>query len=185
MYNYQTCQYTLLLCFIGMLLFSCERGTGWAEELSHDFPRTEEEIVKTLQRKGIHRKGPKAVVDDYSSLLQENPSARAFIHFDFDSAAIKPESYSLLQEYGKALQHGLKDAVLIIAGHTDSVGTETYNMKLSRHRAEAVKTFLVSHYQIDADRLLVQAYGENQPITSNTTKEGRSLNRRVEFINIQ
>jgi outer membrane protein OmpA-like peptidoglycan-associated protein len=155
-----------------------------AENEKHDFPLTKQEIVNTLQRKGVHRKGPLDIASDYESLIKENPTAKALICFDFDSAAIRPESYPLLKEYAKALQEELKGATLIIAGHTDNIGTDAYNLTLSQRRAEAVKSFLVSQCQIDKARLRIQAYGESQPIGSNSSREARALNRRVEFINI-
>ena len=74
---------------------------------------------------------------------------------------------------------------LVVAGHTDSVGTDEYNMGLSKRRAQAVKEFLVSAYQIDVNRLIVRWFGERQPFTSNDTEAGRAKNRRVEFIRIQ
>jgi len=145
------------------------------------FPTTEAEIVQALtpqpirQRKGFGGKGVKAIRKD-------NPKVGAFILFDFDSAIIKPESYPLLREFAHALQGGLADANIMIAGHTDHKGTANYNFRLSEHRAEAVKNFLVSAYQIEENRLTLKAYGENQPIDSNETEQGRKRNRRVEFI---
>ena len=65
-------------------------------------------------------------------------------------------------------------------GHTDSVGTAAYNMKLSQRRANAVKAYLVN-MGIDAQRLSTAGYGLTKPVASNDTVEGRSLNRRVEI----
>ncbi len=66
-----------------------------------------------------------------------------------------------------------------IAGHTDSVGADAYNQKLSQRRADAVKAMLVSRFGIDASRLTAVGYGESKPIASNNTAEGRAQNRRV------
>ena len=109
----------------------------------------------------------------------------ALILFDYNSAAIKEESKPLLRMYGKVLQDELADTVLIVAGHTDSKGSDQYNLGLSRRRAEAVRQFFVSEYQIAENRLLIKPYGEKKPIESNATDEGRAKNRRVEFIRIQ
>jgi len=68
-----------------------------------------------------------------------------------------------------------------IEGHTDSVGPEAYNMKLSLQRAEAVMKYLVSQ-GVDADRMEVLGKGEDYPVASNDTDEGRAHNRRIEFI---
>ena len=156
-----------------------------AEDEKKEFPLTKQAIVSTLQRKGVHRKGPLDIAGDYENLVKENPTAKALIHFDFDSARIRPESYPLLEKYAEALREELKDATLIIAGHTDNIGSDAYNLALSLRRAKAVKSFLGSRHQIDEARLRIQAYGESQPIGSNHTPEARALNRRVEFINIR
>jgi OOP family OmpA-OmpF porin len=66
-----------------------------------------------------------------------------------------------------------------IAGHTDNVGSDSYNMKLSQRRADAVKAMLVSRFNIDPSRLTAIGYGETQPIASNSNAEGRAQNRRV------
>ena len=71
------------------------------------------------------------------------------------------------------------DLNVVIEGHTDSVGTAAYNKKLSQRRAEAVKEYMVGN-GIDANRLKAQSFGEDKPIASNKTKEGRQQNRRVE-----
>ena len=105
--------------------------------------------------------------------------------FDYNSANIKEESKPLLHKYGKVLQSELADAVLIIAGHTDSIGSDVYNLALSRRRAEAVKAFLITEYQLSEQRFIIKPYGESKPIASNDTDEGRAQNRRVEFIRIQ
>ncbi len=117
-----------------------------------------------------------------SEIAEDKPRVGALIQFDFDSDAIKSESYPLLREFGAVFQKDLPDAVFVIEGHADSKGTDEYNMRLSWQRAEAVRQFLTSMFQIDAGRLDVIAHGESRPIASNNTEDGRSLNRRVEFI---
>ena len=67
-----------------------------------------------------------------------------------------------------------------IDGHTDSVGSEAYNMRLSQARARAVVEYLVKH-GINRDRLVAKGFGEGKPVAPNTTPEGRAKNRRVEF----
>jgi outer membrane protein OmpA-like peptidoglycan-associated protein len=68
-----------------------------------------------------------------------------------------------------------------IEGHTDSVGTELYNLGLGKRRAEAVKGYLVLRHQVDSNRMTTLSYGESRPIADNRTSEGRTQNRRVEF----
>lgn len=101
------------------------------------------------------------------------------IYFDFDRATIKPESYETLQKLTQYLDFYAHYKVEI-QGHTDSVGSEVYNQKLSDRRANAVKTYLAEH-GIEAERLTAIGYGESRPRRSNKTKAGRDANRRTEF----
>ena len=113
------------------------------------------------------------------------PKAKALIKFSFDSFEIEPASKPLLDEYGQALQEDLKDAVVVIAGHTDAAGTVAYNDRLSLKRAETVRHYLISKHGIAPDRLSCQGYGEKRPIKPNTDEYGRAMNRRVEFIRLE
>jgi len=115
----------------------------------------------------------------------EPPKVAALINFKFDSAVILEKSKPILDKFGQALQSDeLAHSVLMIAGHTDSVGSDIYNLSLSYQRAEAVKNYLLKNYKLTEQRLVIRAYGEEQPIDSNETEQGRTLNRRVEFIRI-
>jgi outer membrane protein OmpA-like peptidoglycan-associated protein len=71
---------------------------------------------------------------------------------------------------------------LLIEGHTDSVGNAAQNLDLSKRRAAAVKTVLVGQFKVDAARLTTDGLGAAKPIDSNDTPQGRSQNRRVEFV---
>lgn len=73
---------------------------------------------------------------------------------------------------------------LNIVGHTDSDGDENSNLTLSKNRAESVKKALVSVYGVDANRLSTDGKGESEPVGDNNTSDGKSQNRRVEFIKI-
>jgi outer membrane protein OmpA-like peptidoglycan-associated protein len=107
------------------------------------------------------------------------------IHFAFDSAELLPQATSNLRSLGDALQSPqLGDYRIRIEGHTDSTGPDAYNLHLSDRRAHSVKQYLVEHFQIDPDRLITEGYGENEPISSNDTREGRQKNRRAEFVNV-
>lgn len=99
-------------------------------------------------------------------------------YFDFDKASLKPEGQRKLNEIASRLTQMALE-VVVATGHTDSIGTEKYNENLSRRRAEAVKTFLESR-GLPADRIHIDAQGEKQPVASNTTRDGRAKNRRVE-----
>ena len=99
--------------------------------------------------------------------------------FDFDSSAIKPEAAVVLQEVAAMLKQNAGKTVTI-EGHTCSIGTEQYNQGLSERRANSVKKFLADK-GIDSARLSAQGIGEARPVADNTTEDGRSRNRRVEF----
>jgi OmpA-OmpF porin, OOP family len=99
--------------------------------------------------------------------------------FDFDKAVLKPEGKAKLDDLVGKVQ-GINLEVIIAVGHTDSVGTDTYNQKLSVRRAEAVKAYLVSK-GIEKNRVYTEGKGEKQPVADNKTAEGRAKNRRVEI----
>jgi outer membrane protein OmpA-like peptidoglycan-associated protein len=104
------------------------------------------------------------------------------IRFDFDSANLTPHARKNLAEFGKSmLDPSLKEKRFIIAGHTDDIGEDDYNVELSRRRAESVKKYLVSQYGINPDILLTKAYGESKPHDPRKTEAARDANRRVEF----
>lgn len=100
------------------------------------------------------------------------------LEFDFGKATIRSTSYASLNRVADLLKS--KDFSLKLAGHTDNVGSDAANLKLSKDRAESVKSYLVSQ-GANASRVEATGYGESQPISSNNTASGRQNNRRVEF----
>ena len=99
--------------------------------------------------------------------------------FDFDKAVLKPEGKAKLDDLvGKVKAISLE--VVIAVGHTDAIGSDAYNQKLSVRRAEAVKAYLVSK-GIEKNRVYTEGKGEKQPVADNKTAEGRAKNRRVEI----
>jgi OOP family OmpA-OmpF porin len=107
------------------------------------------------------------------------------VNFDYDKASIKSEFAPVLDEAAQVLKDNPQISVTI-EGHTDSIGSESYNQRLSERRAEAVRRYLVER-GVAASRLEIRGYGESQPVASNTTPEGkdnpegRALNRRAEL----
>jgi len=103
------------------------------------------------------------------------------IAFESNQYNINPEYYDVLEEVANAV-NAYPDARVLIEGHTDDVGSDSYNMNLSSARANAVLTYLVETFQIDPRRLSATGYGESRAISDNSTEEGRSGNRRVEIV---
>ncbi|HWR76051.1 MAG TPA: OmpA family protein [Thiobacillus sp.] len=102
------------------------------------------------------------------------------VNFDFDKAALRQEDIAGLDKDVATLKTW-GDVDIEVAGHTDSRGSDKYNMNLSRQRAEAVRNFLIGK-GVSADRLTAKGYGESQPVADNATDEGRFKNRRVELV---
>jgi outer membrane protein OmpA-like peptidoglycan-associated protein len=107
------------------------------------------------------------------------------VYFEFAKSDIKPESYGVLDGAAKTIKTvfaGNPDVKIEVQGHTDSVGSDKYNLNLSNERAGSVKEYLVINHGIDPQRLLARGYGESSPVASNKTESGRQKNRRVEFV---
>jgi OOP family OmpA-OmpF porin len=101
------------------------------------------------------------------------------INFASGQAVIPPAEYPILDQVVQVLKANEKVRVEI-GGHTDSVGGDAYNQGLSERRAQSVMNYLIQR-GIVASRLEARGYGEYQPVASNTTRDGRSQNRRIEF----
>ena len=99
--------------------------------------------------------------------------------FDFDKSVLKPEGKAKLDDLVSKIK-GINLEVIIAVGHTDSIGSDAYNQKLSVRRSEAVKAYLVSK-GVEKNRVYTEGKGEKQPVADNKTKEGRAQNRRVEI----
>ena len=111
--------------------------------------------------------------------VSEKVTFAADAFFDFDKSVIKPAGKAKLDDLiGKIKDINLE--VIIAVGHTDSVGSDKYNQKLSVRRSEAVKAYLVSK-GIEKNRVYTEGKGEKQPVADNKTAEGRAKNRRVEI----
>ena len=119
--------------------------------------------------------------DIYLRPIKKGSSVRLNnLFFEFNSAILTNESKTELNKIVKFLTSN-PETKIIIAGHTDNLGTEGYNMILSEKRAKAVYNYLINH-EINSDNLTFIGYGEKQPIASNEDENGREINRRIEFI---
>jgi OOP family OmpA-OmpF porin len=111
--------------------------------------------------------------------ITEKGRATLNVEFEFDKANIKKNFYKEIDELAEVMKE-YPDIKIVIEGHTDNRGSAAYNQKLSQERAEAVKKYMVDKCGIDSARLTTKGFGLTNPIASNTTKEGRQKNRRVE-----
>jgi len=111
--------------------------------------------------------------------VAEKVTLAADVLFDFDKAVLKNEGKAKLDDLAAKVK-AINLEVVIAIGHTDSVGSDAYNQKLSVRRAESVKSYLVSK-GVEPNRIYTEGKGEKQPVASNKTKDGRAKNRRVEI----
>jgi OOP family OmpA-OmpF porin len=109
----------------------------------------------------------------------ETPGVYSNIQFEFDSSVLRTSSYPTLDRVSSELRSN-SSWTLSLNGYASSEGTAAHNLRLSRDRANSVKTYLVNS-GVDAKRIKTKGYGETNPIADNSTEEGRVLNRRVEF----
>lgn len=126
-----------------------------------------EEIERDLEGAKIERIGEGIKITFDSGLL-----------FDFDKSDLKPVSRTNLTNLAVILNK-YPDTNILLEGHTDAIGSNDYNMDLSRRRAQSVGNYLASQ-QVMESRFTIMAYGEDQPIASNDDESGRAQNRRVE-----
>ena len=99
--------------------------------------------------------------------------------FDFDKSTIKPEAAKILDRL-VAFMNENKASKVALAGHTNNIGTEAYNMRLSNRRWMSVRDYVVKH-GVESGRVSGQGFGESKPIADNKNAEGRAKNRRVEI----
>lgn len=106
-------------------------------------------------------------------------SLKGDVTFDYDSASVRPGLNSEIDRISNVLIE-YPQTVILVEGHTDSTGSESYNLDLSQRRADSVKNLIVMR-GISSGRIETKAYGESLPIADNNTETGRAMNRRVEI----
>lgn len=124
-----------------------------------------------------------AAPDIRSKLITEGKLVSYGIYFDVNKDIVKPESFGTLSDIAKTLKEN-PTVKIKIAGHTDSDGDAAKNLDLSKRRAIAVKNALSTDFGIDDSRIQTDGKGESEPISPNTTTEGKAKNRRVEFVKL-
>ena len=110
-------------------------------------------------------------------------AADLVVHFAFAKANLDAAARSQLDEFAQKIMTSPNYAV-IIEGHTDYVGPESKNKTLGQRRADAVRDYFVTQWKIDSGRFMTRSFGEDAPVASNQTKEGRSQNRRAEIFRV-
>ncbi|MBS9723098.1 OmpA family protein [Stutzerimonas stutzeri] len=122
---------------------------------------------------------PAPIVDNEPEPAPEVVRVELDVKFDFDKSRVREESYSDIKNLADFMQQ-YPQTTTVVEGHTDSVGTDQYNQRLSERRAEAVRNVLVNEYGVQGNRVNSVGYGESRPVADNSTEEGRQINRRVE-----
>ena len=135
--------------------------------IGHTMDKQAQELEQNIPGATVQRVGEGIQVTFDSGLL-----------FDFDSDVVRSEARTNLRNLAASLDK-YPGSDLLIAGHTDSVGTEAYNLGLSERRAEAAATYLAAQ-GVDRSRMRAKGLGETEPVMPNDTESGRSKNRRVE-----
>jgi len=166
-------------------LEAAEKARLAAEEAEKRTQILEQEMAKRLQRiqeiakesKGkIEIVTPEAVKPGDSILVSMR------INFDFDKADIRPDEYETMHKVGEIL-NTYPESKVHISGHTDFIGPDDYNIRLSQRRVTSVISFLTIRENVSYDRFFMPiGYGELRPVDTNTTPEGRFRNRRVDFM---
>ncbi|MGV0006217.1 MAG: OmpA family protein [Candidatus Porifericomitaceae bacterium WSBS_2022_MAG_OTU9] len=123
---------------------------------------------------------------DYTGcpIVGERISTLENIHFAFNQAKLMPITKLVLDGLAESMK-SLPGMRISVEGHTDDIGSQEYNLSLSRRRARSAVTYLVRQHGIDSGRFVVVAHGKQNPIAGNDTESGRSSNRRVELIVIE
>lgn len=137
--------------------------------IGRNMDKQAKEIKETLPGAEVERVG-----EGIKVTMKEN-----MVNFGFDSSDLTSAAKANLDKLAQVLKNNM-DTNINIYGHTDSKGTDAYNLSLSERRAAAVKNYLVSQ-GVSASRMFTMGVGEKEPVASNDTDAGRAENRRVEF----
>jgi outer membrane protein OmpA-like peptidoglycan-associated protein len=142
----------------------------------------EDRFVRTIRGRAT-RSLSSSEREEIATIAKDKPNIDLEINFDYNSADISKKSLPSVQALGKALTNpDLKGSTFVVAGHTDAVGSETYNQDLSERRADSIKRYLVDKYSIPGPDLVTVGYGKTKlKDPNNPTSE---VNRRVQVVNM-
>ena len=104
------------------------------------------------------------------------------VHFGFDVSTLSDEPKAALDDFAERVKTENKNVYIEIQGHTDSVGTDAYNLRLGMTRAKAAKTYLYTQHAIPLHRMSIFSYGESKPVVENDTPQNRAINRRITIV---
>jgi outer membrane protein OmpA-like peptidoglycan-associated protein len=149
-------------------------GDGYDDDVDR-CPKDPEDFDGIEDEDGCPEKDPVAYIDKNQIKITDK------IHFETDKAVIREISFDLISSIADLLSVNPDLLLVRIEGHTDNMGDELYNIRLSQNRATSVKQFLIN-LGIDASRLDAAGFGEARPIDTNETEAGKAANRRVEFL---
>ena len=141
-------------------------------------------MTGVVSREIINRGLKPILLKDELEKKIENERLSIFVYFDFESAELKAQGRAQLIEMAQTMlspQH--RDRVFLIEGHSDTLGSEAYNLGLSQRRAEEVRTFL-AFQGIKSDRLQIKGVGESRPLVLTGSIDEQGINRRVEFVRL-
>ena len=138
--------------------------------------RTAQEALKRAQDAGKLAEG---------KFLYETVLTDEKVKFGFDTSDLSPEAKAAIDGFAQQIATENKNVYVEIQGHTDSVGSDKYNEELGLLRAEAVRRYLSQAHTFPLHRINIISYGETAPISDNSSREGRSQNRRVALVVLQ
>ena len=166
-----------------------ETTTGLNEN-QQKFSKTTEEALARAEKALTHAEKALTHAEEAGTLakgklLFEVTLTDETVHFDFDVSNVSDKAKAGLDSFAKRVKEENKNVYIEIRGHTDSVGTDAYNLQLGMARAEAAKTYLYTQHDIPLHRMSTFSYGESKPVVENDTSQNRATNRRITIVVIE
>jgi peptidoglycan-associated lipoprotein len=153
-----------------------ESRLGQHDQQIGDISKTAQEALNRAQQAGQLAQG---------KFLYETVLTDEKVKFGFDTADLSPEAQAAVDEFANKIKEQNQNVYIEIQGHTDNVGSVKYNEELGLLRAEAVRRYLNQKYNFPLHRINVISYGETVPVADNSSRAGRSQNRRVALVVLQ
>lgn len=162
-----------------------DRGVAAGPQSATDSDSDEDALISALKQKAARGLSVDEVEgQQLAAVLPSKPRIDLEINFDVNSAEVTEETRPVVMALGRALQSDdLKGATFVIAGHTDRSGSANYNKVLSERRAESIKQYLISKFNMSSEQLIVVGYGQERP--KNSQNPYAAENRRAEIVNVK